>query len=336
MPDLQTGTDTAASADIDDIRLRKGLAWAEQILKCDSLKFAPVSGDASFRRYFRLYSQSGSLILMDAPPEHGSSDSFVEVDKRLRKAGLHAPEILQFDLKQGFGLLEDLGDHLYRDLLKPDNANEVMPGLFDVLSRMAKEAESEGLPPYDAEFLQSELDLFPDWYLRRHKERSFADHEARAWQMLCERLIQSAADQPQVFVHRDFHSCNLLFRKGQAVGIIDFQDAMHGPLNYDFISLLWDRYISWPRTRLETWMESFRCQLAPHLPSDQWIQQCDWMGLQRNLKIVGIFARLHYRDGKTGYLEMIPRFYRYLLDVLRLYPEFKPFLDVLEQDECAP
>ena len=148
--------------------------------------------------------------------------------------------------------------------------------------------------------------------------------------------IQSAQDQPQCFVHRDFHSCNLLQSPGDLIGIIDFQDAVTGPISYDFISLIWDRYISWPRYQIENWIEEIRTLLAPDIEPVQWRRYCDLMGLQRNFKIVGIFARLHYRDHKIGYLELIPRFYNYLTDTLSRYPEFKEILELLEQPECVP
>jgi aminoglycoside/choline kinase family phosphotransferase len=143
-------------------------------------------------------------------------------------------------------------------------------------------------------------------------------------------------DQPQCFVHRDFHSCNLLETSGKRIGIIDFQDAVLGPISYDLVSLIWDRYIHWPRAQIESWIEAFRLQLGLEIGPQQWLRYCDLMGLQRNIKIVGIFARLHYRDGKNGYIEMIPRFYDYVTSTLRFYPEFKPVLDILEQAECVP
>jgi len=204
------------------------------------------------------------------------------------------------------------------------------------LASMAQNVSSDGLPRYDQERLQAELDLFTDWYLGRHKRLVLDTGQKKNWQLLCIELQRSAAAQPQVFVHRDFHSTNLLYRQGRRPGIIDFQDAVRGPLSYDFVSLLWDRYIAWPRAQLENWIEAFRLLTAPDVEPGIWIRWCDLMGLQRNLKIVGIFARLHYRDHKDGYLQMIPRFYRYLLDVLPLYPEFSPFNELLEQIECAP
>jgi N-acetylmuramate 1-kinase len=327
-------------------RLVAARNWAAACLGLDSVELIPVSGDASFRRYFRLHTGTGPLILMDAPPERENSRHFVDIAARLRSAGLRAPAVLNFDFDQGFGLLEDLGDELYRDILTPQTVAALFPGLFGVLHCMARQVDASGLPAYDQQRLQAELDLFPDWYLQQHCQRILNKAELNGWRDACETLQANAAAQPQVFVHRDFHSCNLLYRQGQAPGVIDFQDAVRGPLSYDFISLLWDRYISWPRPQLEAWMESYRHQLQPSVPAADWVRWCDLMGLQRNLKIVGIFSRLHYRDGKAGYLEMIPRFYAYLLDVLPFYPELRPLQSLLEQNlleqnlqeqaQCAP
>ena len=324
------------SSPADSVRLAAAQRWAAQCLGLENVALIPVSGDASFRRYYRVQAGNRSVILMDAPPEQENSAAFIDIDRRLRKAGLHAPEILDFDLQLGFGLLEDLGDELYRAHVSSESVDRLFPGLFDLLRRMAVSVDASGLPPYDDNRLQTELDLFTDWYLGRHRERSLAAQEVLAWEQVCAELKRSAAKQPQVFVHRDFHSCNLLYLPGQAPGLIDFQDAVCGPLSYDFISLLWDRYVSWPRDRLEEWMETYRKLLDLDIHPQEWRRWCDLMGLQRNLKVVGIFSRLHYRDGKTGYLEMIPRFYSYLLDVLARYPEFSEFKVLLEQIECAP
>jgi len=316
-------------------RERAAAAWAAESLGLPQVDLAPVSGDASFRRYFRLEAPGGSLILMDAPPDREDSRPFVDIDARLRAAGLRAPEILHFDLEQGFGLLEDFGDTLFRDLLDEESVDELFPGLFDILEGLAARVATDGLPDYDDRLLQTELDLFTDWYLLRHRQRPLAGDERSLWVQLCESLIESARQQPQVFVHKDFHSCNLL-QTADGPGLIDFQDGVRGPVSYDLASLLWDRYIAWPRDRLEAWMEEIRQRVAPGIDATEWIRCCDWMGLQRNLKIVGIFARLHYRDHKAGYLEMIPRFYSYLLDVFPRYPQFADFHRLLELRECAP
>jgi hypothetical protein len=320
----------------DDARLAAAMTWARERLQLDLPEPLPVSGDASFRRYFRLRAKGGSLILMDAPPEREDSRPFLDVAGRLRAAGLGAPRIEHFDLRQGFGLLEDLGDRLYRDVLRPRNADRLIPPLLETLQRMAQDVAHAGLPDYDDARLQQELDLFPDWYLARHRGLRLNARDTAAWQAVCALLRQSANAQPRVFVHRDFHSCNLLLRDRGGPGIVDFQDAVAGPLSYDFISLIWDRYIAWPRPRLEEWMQHMRTVLAAGIDCDTWTRWCDLMGLQRNLKIVGIFARLHYRDGRPGYLDMIPRFYRYLLDVVPAYPELGGLQALLERPECAP
>jgi aminoglycoside/choline kinase family phosphotransferase len=318
-----------------DPRLRAASLWAAQTMGLEAVRLAPVSGDASFRRYFRFLANGRSVILMDAPPEQEDSSPFIDIAGRLRQAGLKAPEVIAFDLQQGFGLLEDFGDTLYRELISEQTVDSLFPALFDVLNGMARRVSTGGLPLFDESFLQRELDLFRTWYLERHRKRPMTGEELAVWSGVCRLLINSALEQPQVFVHKDFHSCNLL-RTAGGPGIIDFQDGLIGPVSYDFISLVWDRYVPWPRQRIEAWMQQVYELLPLDCSFEEWIRYCDWMALQRNLKIVGIFARLWHRDSKRGYLEMIPRFYQYLLDVLPGYPEFEEFLRLLEQDKCAP
>lgn len=326
---------TDSATDNQDDRKEAAARWAAARLGLEAVQLEPVSGDASFRRYFRLQMHDGPLILMDAPPDKESSAHFVDISGRLRSAGLNAPEVLDFDLESGFGLIQDFGDTLYREVIREDTIDELAPGLFEILEGLARRVDSAGLPAYDQQLLQAELDLFSDWYLSVHRKRRMTPAEAETWRAVCGRLIASAREQQQVFVHRDFHSCNLLATNA-GPGIIDFQDAVLGPISYDFVSLAWDRYISWPREKLEVWMAQMHRLLPTGASLEQWTRQCDLMGLQRNLKIVGIFSRLKYRDNKDGYVEMIPRFYGYLLDVLPRYPEYSDFLDFLEQPECAP
>lgn len=326
----------AALASAQDKRMHDAADWAARSMGLESVDLQAVSGDASWRRYFRFNTGDRSIILMDAPPDREDSRPFIDIDRRLRNAGLDAPEILNFNLELGFGLLEDFGDILYRDILDEHSVDDLFPPLFGVLAKLAGAVDTAGLPRYDAFALQQEMALFPDWYLRAHRRRSLSSAEQLVWDQLCACLIGSAREQPQVFVHKDFHSCNLLRAGPGRAGIIDFQDGLAGPISYDFISLIWDRYISWPRHQLESWMKEMHRRMQPGCDFDQWVRWCDLMGLQRNLKIVGIFSRLHYRDGKKGYLEMIPRFYDYLLAVLPRYPEFHEFHRFLEQSECAP
>ncbi|MBT8049280.1 MAG: phosphotransferase [Xanthomonadales bacterium] len=326
---------TPGSAAPEDSRELEAARWAAGQTGLDLVTLKPVSGDASFRRYFRFMANGEPIILMDAPPDKENSMPFVDIARRLRRAGLNAPDILQFDLERGFGLLEDFGDTLYRELINTKSVDQHFPELLDILSGMAVRVDTTGLPAYDDAILLQELDLFKTWYLERHKQRALDADERRQWNHVCRLLINSAGEQPQVFVHKDFHSCNLL-QTPSGPGIIDFQDGLLGPVSYDFVSLIWDRYIAWPRGRIEGWMRQAREALPVEVSASQWTRHCDWMGLQRNLKIVGIFARLGYRDDKQGYIEMIPRFYQYLLDVLPLYPEFNAFRLFLEQPECAP
>lgn len=298
--------------------------------------FQNVAGDASFRRYFRVRVNGESRILMDAPPPGEDIGPFVDVGRRLRSAGLHAPEIFYTDPANGYLLLEDLGDDLYRDLLHENNAGDLFPALFDILKTFACGTDTTGLPDYDYRKLREDMDLFPDWYLLKHRRTMRHGQLDAIWDDFCTRVIEAAMEQPQCFVHRDFHSCNLLRTPGNDIGIIDFQDAVKGPVSYDFISLIWDRYIAWPRPRIEQWMEEIRLLFGLDIEPVEWRRYCDLMGLQRNFKIVGIFARLHYRDNKRGYIEMIPRFYEYVTGTLRLYPEFEEILRVMEKPECAP
>jgi aminoglycoside/choline kinase family phosphotransferase len=318
-----------------DQRLREAASWAAEAMGLKPVRLVPVSGDASFRRYFRFQAQGRSVILMDAPPEKENSAPFIDIAGRLSSAGLRVPLILNFDLERGFGLLEDFGDTLYREIISERSVDDLFPELFDVLEGMAGRVDTAGLPRYSTSTLMQELDLFKTWYLELHRKRPLRSSEAAVWEEVCRLLIDSALEQPQVFVHKDFHSSNLLRTQG-GPGIIDFQDGLRGPVSYDFISLIWDRHIPWTRVRLEQWMQDVRTILPVNCSAGKWVRYCDWMGLQRNLKVVGIFARLKHRDGKQGYVEMIPRFYQYLLDVLPRYPEFEQFYRLLEHAECAP
>ena len=327
-----TGIETTEN----DHRLEQARTWLQgQGVEIQS-GFKSVAGDASFRRYFRLQTDGRSRILMDAPPPVEDIGPFIDIARRLRSADLHAPEIFYADQQNGYLLLEDLGDDLYRESLTESNADAHFPKLFALLKDMALSVDSSQLPEFDTAMLRTEMDLFPGWYLAHHRDTMPRGRFEAAWDGFCDRIIESALDQPQCFVHRDFHSCNLLRTDKNSVGIIDFQDAVRGPVSYDFISLVWDRYIHWPRKQIENWMEDFRSDLGLDIEPGRWLRYCDLMGLQRNIKVVGIFSRLHYRDGRDGYLEMIPRFYEYVTSTLRLYPEFSEMLDILEQPECVP
>ncbi|NNL96075.1 MAG: phosphotransferase [Xanthomonadales bacterium] len=326
----------AAPSPAQDARLDKARGWLSRVSAVNDANLIPVAGDASFRRYFRVTSKSSSWVLMDAPPAKEDSRPFLDVSSRLRSAGIRAPAIVARDTDLGFILLEDFGDTLLRDALDERSASAWFPRLLALLAKLSQEVETEGLPHYDRKLLTQELELFTRWYLDRHHEIKLDCDDLETWESMCTLLLESAAEQPRVFVHRDFHSCNLMVLPTGDLGLIDFQDAVLGPLSYDFASLAWDRYITWSREQLLEWMIGYRDQVSPATDEQTWIRWCDWMGLQRNLKIVGIFSRLNYRDGKTEYLEMIPRFWEYIVDVLPRYPELGAFEAMLERLRCAP
>jgi aminoglycoside/choline kinase family phosphotransferase len=319
-----------------DPRLDQARTWLLAHTGSAGAGWQSVAGDASFRRYFRVELDGESRILMDAPPDLEDSSRFLDIAARLRSAGLHAPKIFLGDLPRGFLLLEDLGDDLYRQLLSEYTVDDLFAEAFDALATMAMDVRSDGLPRFGVDLFARELQWFLDHYLASHRTHSLDSKQRAVWQAACERLVATAERQPQVFVHKDVHSCNLLRTRHNSPGIIDFQDAVVGPLTYDFVSLIWDRYIAWPRPRIEGWMEQFRQRVAPQVDSRTWVRWCDLMGLQRNLKIIGRFALLRYEHGRQGYIEMIPQFYGYVTDTLRHYPEFDALRALLEDPRCAP
>jgi len=319
-----------------DPRLDTALIWLEGIYENVSLDGRPVAGDASNRRYFRGQVDGGTYILMDALPELEDSAPFLEIDERLRSCGLHAPEIIQHDLDAGYLLLEDLGDDLYRDLVDSDSVQDLFDEAFAALGVLARDVDRSKLPEYGEDLLQDEMYWFVDFYLNRHRRVTLGHAQRGAWARMCDTIAASALEQPRVFVHKDFHSANLMKTQSNSPGIIDFQDAVAGPLSYDFVSLVWDRYLRWPRERLEGWMEQFRGQVCPEVDFAQWQRWCDLMGLQRNIKIVGRFAILEHVEGKPGYAGMIPRFFQYITDVLPRYPEFSDVTEWIGSTECTP
>lgn len=319
-----------------DPRLDGAQVWLEGLYEDVGPQWQPIAGDASHRRYFRGRVGGESRVLMDAPPEKERSDTFVDIAARLQASGLHAPEIIERDLDAGYLLLEDLGDDLYRDLIDEDSVQGLFDEAFAALAVMARDTDAAGLPEYDEALLYDELYWYVDFYLNRHHGYTLNHAQRQSWNRLCDVLVTSALEQPRVFVHKDIHSCNLMKTETNSPGIIDFQDAVAGPLSYDFVSLIWDRYIRWPRQRLEQWMEQYRLLLDPELDHDTWVRWCDLMGLQRNIKIVGRFAILDCVEGKGGYVDMIPRFYQYMLDVLPRYPELGDATEWIGSPECAP
>jgi aminoglycoside/choline kinase family phosphotransferase len=317
-----------------DARASQARDWACAVLDRTAADFAPASADASFRRYFRLSADNGSWIVMDAPPQNEDCAPFIRIAALMRAAGLHVPDVLAQDLERGFLLLSDLGRQTYLDVLNEDNADALFADAIDALVRWQRASRPDVLPAYDAALLQRELDLFPDWYLARHLSVSFDAAAQRQWQTVCERLIAAALAQPQVYVHRDYMPRNLMPSVPNP-GVLDFQDAVCGPLAYDPICLFRDAFISWPAERVEGWLRRYWTQAtAAGVPVPAWPdfrRDADWIGAQRHLKVLGIFARINYRDGKPRYLADTPRFVRYVMAVAPQYPALAPLVDLFER-----
>jgi N-acetylmuramate 1-kinase len=326
---------------LSDLTSTRALArqkFAETQLGC-ALHQSVASADASFRSYWRFadLTANQSWIVMDAPPEKEDCRPFVDVSQRLLHAGIMAPKVHAHDQMQGFLLLPDFGTRM----LLPDlNAQSVELLYGDALQEILhmQQVDAQGLPHYDAEKLGMELELFPEWFLQRHLGLDAADSLTPIWQQTRTLLIESALSQQQCFVHRDFHSRNLMLgnqhpQTSSRYGVIDFQDAVYGPVSYDAVSLLRDCYIEWPDTDVARWREGFRqrteASLAISLPAERFAQQFDWMGVQRHLKVLGIFARLNYRDGKARYLADLPLVLRYTLKVCRAHAALQPFANWL-------
>lgn len=310
------------------------LNWLARVLPNKHLEVVLASGDASFRRYFRIHSDGASLIVMDAPPDREDCRPFIQVADLLKKAGLHAPQVLDADIDRGYLLLTDLGRQTYLDVLNEENAESLMSAAIDALIHWQKASRPGVLSPYDATLLRRELDLFPDWYVRRHlKLEPNGNHRALLEDAFA-RLIDSALIQPQVFVHRDYMPRNLMLSDPNP-GVLDFQDAVYGPITYDVVSLFRDAFLSWDEARVAVWLDEYwRKARQAGLPvqSDytEFVRACDWMGLQRHLKVLGIFARINYRDGKPGYLADTPRFLNYVRIIGGRYAEFAPLVELIE------
>ncbi|MRX27613.1 aminoglycoside phosphotransferase family protein [Kangiella sp. HZ709] len=303
--------------------------WSMQQLGLSQANWSMVSGDASFRRYFRLQDSKQSWICVDAPPEHENSEQFIKVASMLNK--VNAPKVLVSDLEQGFMLLTDLGDRLYLPLLNDESADNLYKKAIDSLIEMQRIESADLLPAYDEKLLNIEMELFRDWFLKEHLQLKLSADENLMLDQLFKWLTDSALEQPQVFVHRDYHSRNIMQIDGQSPGIIDFQDAVHGAITYDLLSLLRDCYIEWPAHRVNDWVNYFVEQSDWELDKAQLEQWFDWMGLQRHIKVAGIFARLNYRDGKPGYLKDLPLTLKYIVYQAKKYPQLDEFSQWVQQ-----
>jgi hypothetical protein len=306
--------------------------WLDSIPTHKLTDIRPASADASFRRYFRVTdSNTGkTLIVMDAPPEKEDCKPFIHITRLLRSVNVNAPDIITMDLEQGFLLLDDLGNRQYLDHLDESSSDDLYNDALMALINMQR--IHDHLPSYDKQRLQDEMGLFEPWYLNRHLGITLDDEQKSVLDSIYDVLIDSALEQPQVFVHRDYHSRNLMQVDENNPGVIDYQDAVIGPVTYDLVSLFKDCYIEWPRNRVEHWLDKYLQLTSIELPVDrnQFIRWFDLMGVQRHLKVLGIFARLNYRDGKSQYLDDLPLTLKYVVDACNRYDELSPLLSLLE------
>lgn len=311
-------------------RLQRVRAWAQRTLPGRSFDLSPASSDASFRAYFRVRWTGGSAIVMDAPPAHEDCRPFVRIAGALAQLGLNVPRVLAADIGAGLLLLSDLGDTQYLDKLDAVTADRLYGDALDALERLARGGDVHGgvLAPYDDALLTREMQLFRDWFLERHLGLALAAGEQALLDTTFALLSAAARAQPQVWVHRDYHSRNLMVCAPHDPGVLDFQDAVIGAVTYDLVSLLRDAYIDWPDARVAGWVEDYRLRLAGSALAnggrDAFLRDFELMGAQRQLKVCGIFARLAYRDGKTRYLADVPRVFGYLLGACDRHPELAP------------
>ncbi|MFN3544155.1 MAG: aminoglycoside phosphotransferase family protein [Thiobacillus sp.] len=315
-------------------RLHALQEWAARQLGGDSLDIAPASADASFRSYFRVTAKGRDYIVMDAPPAHEDCRPFVAVARLFRDAGVHVPEVLAQDLEQGFLLLTDLGNTTYLSALNDSTARELYLAANDALVRIQQASRPGVLPEYDRALLTRELTLFPEWYVGKHLGVAMNDQQRAVLDTVFERILANNLAQPQVYVHRDWHSRNLMVSEPNP-GILDFQDAVYGPITYDLASIYRDAYIQWDEEQqldwvIRYWEKARAARLPVRQDFGEFWRDFEWMGAQRHIKVLGIFARLYHRDGKDGYLKDMPRVMHYLRKVCERYDELKPMLFLLD------
>ncbi|MES2368661.1 MAG: phosphotransferase [Pseudomonadota bacterium] len=320
-------------------RLQALQDWTARQLGSESLDIAPASADASFRRYFRVTAKGRDYIVMDAPPAHEDCRPFIAVARLFADAGVNVPQVLAQDLDRGFLLLTDLGNTTYLSALgeaasNQDVARELYLASNDALIHIQQASRPGVLPEYDRALLTRELMLFPDWYVAKHLGVVMKDEQRAILETVFGRILANNLAQSQVYVHRDWHSRNLMVSEPNP-GILDFQDAVYGPITYDLASIYRDAYIQWDEEQQLDWVIRYwEKARAAHLPvredfGEFW-RDFEWMGAQRQIKVLGIFARLYHRDGKDGYLKDMPRVMHYLRKTCERYDELKPLLFLLD------
>ncbi len=300
-------------------------------------RFEPLTGDASFRRYYRAYSKGQNYIVMDAPPAREGLQAYIAIAEQLQQAGLNVPEIIAVDQAQGFLLETDFGDTLLFDALNPATVSslyrQAMNELFKIQT-CALDVADYSLPKFCEKLYRQEFELFTDWYLQRALGLQLSSSAQVVLSQLFEHLLSVALKQPQVFVHRDYHSRNLMCLSSGGLGVLDFQDAVAGPITYDLLSLLRDCYIDWPAAKVREWVKIYYQEAKDRqlvsVSFDEFYYWFDCMSLQRHLKCIGIFSRLNLRDKKPSYLQYIPRIFNYIDEVANRYSEFSKLSELLQ------
>lgn len=315
--------------------------WIKAQFPQQSITMQPASADASFRRYFRIFVENQTFIVMDAPPQYEDCGPFLKVADILAEAGVHVPRIMGYDAEQGFMLLSDLGNTTFLQALtaQPEMAQDLYNDAVDALITLQLSQRAESMPPYDQALLSKELNLFPEWYIAKHLQKQLSERQRTIVDDVFEHILRNNLAQPKVLVHRDYHSRNLMMTLPNP-GIIDFQDAVFGPITYDLVSLFKDAYIHWDEERILDWVIRYwEKARAAGLPVDadfaSFYRDFEWMGVQRHLKVLGIFARLHYRDDKSNYLNDMPVVMSYLRKACERYRELSPLLIVLDELDPA-
>ena len=343
-----TSSIQTATPEQDAQRLQDLHVWLGNIKspKLDLSSIRPASADASFRRYFRIDGEAEgtkySFIVMDAPQPQEDVKPFIQIAQLFKQINLTVPEVLAQDTEQGFLLLTDLGTNMYSHVLNSDTAHKLYMDAIDSLVLLQTQSQPDVLPEYDREFLKRELMIFPEWYINKHLGVTLTDEQNANLHKVFDALLANIMAQPQVFVHRDYHSRNLMLMDKGNPGILDFQGALYGPLTYDLVSLLRDAYVQWDEEMVLDWAirywEKAKKAGLPVAPDiDSFYRDFEFMGLQRHLKILGIFARLAHRDGKQHYLDDIPTVMDYVRKTSHRYKDLIPLLRLLDVlEETAP
>ncbi len=361
------------------LRQQQLTTWLHSQFLGATFTLAPASADASFRRYFRATFADGTTkVIMDAPPQHEDCRPFLHIAKLFEEAGTHVPHVYAQDLRQGFLLLSDLGNTTYLQALNTGTAHELYGAATDALVNIQLASRENELPPYDEALLRRELNLFPEWYIAKHLNVALTDKQRAKLEEVFARIVASNLAQPRVYVHRDYHSRNLMYiapplsnsldettshstrlqttaakslvisQAGERTneksnfltspGILDFQDAVYGPITYDLASLFKDAYIRWEEAEtidwlIRYWEKARKAGLPVAGDFSEFYRDYEWMGVQRHLKVLGIFARLYHRDGKDGYLKDLPLVMSYLRAACARYIDLKPLLNLLDELE---